>query len=439
MPVSTKELREKRHALAKQMHALVETAAQEARALTSDERTKFDALENDERAMKETIDVAEKLGPLEEERSAMRDDLHQRHDFDAKRRDRPSVADYRDAFRAWALGKKAPSELRKRAEKCGVDIFRDEFHFDEMTRRASTAATHAGSTATGADGVATEPLQALVETVKKTGGIREVANVIVTQTGGTLSFPVIDDTSAVAVIVGESTARETQSPVLGAKTIAAHTYSSNIVKASIEFVQDEGFNFGAWLGNALGLRIARGTNAHFTIGSGSGQPHGAITEAMKGVQPSSAVANISTTNLIALVHSVDPAWRMRPGTAFMMHDHTLKEAKSLVDSQGRPLWLPGLSAGEPDTLLGYPYVINNDMATNTSATSDIKIVAFGNWQSYYIRDVAGGGAIVRLDERFADVGQIGWLSHTRHGGRTIASSATTTLWPIMTLWTQIRT
>jgi HK97 family phage major capsid protein len=102
----------------------------------------------------------------------------------------------------------------------------------------------------------------------------------------------------------------------------------------------------------------------------------------------------------------------------MFHDSVLKEVKSLTDSQGRLLWVPGIAAGEPDTILGYPYTINQSMSTHSSVSTgstDGLIVAFGDFNTYVIRDVQDV-TLIRLNERYADQGAIGFFTLSRHGG-----------------------
>ena len=112
----------------------------------------------------------------------------------------------------------------------------------------------------------------------------------------------------------------------------------------------------------------------------------------------------------ALEHSVDPAYR---GNAkWMMSDSALMKTKLLVDSQGRPLWAASISTGAPDTLMGYPIIINNDMAVMAAGA---KSVLFGDSQKYIIRDVLGV-TLLRLEERYADFHQVAFLAFARMDG-----------------------
>jgi HK97 family phage major capsid protein len=92
-------------------------------------------------------------------------------------------------------------------------------------------------------------------------------------------------------------------------------------------------------------------------------------------------------NFVDLVHTIDPEYRKN--SRFMMSDSTLKSIKKIKilqysgDTVGVPLWQPGLAA-QSDSILGYPYVINQSMAAPGSSA---KKVLFGDFSKYIIRDV----------------------------------------------------
>ena len=75
-----------------------------------------------------------------------------------------------------------------------------------------------------------------------------------------------------------------------------------------------------------------------------------------------------------------------------------------------------MQAGVPDRLLGYKYVINQSMA-NAQAQS-AKIILFGDFSKYKIRDVAGI-RLVRLDELFAQTDQVGFVAFLRSDGQLL--------------------
>jgi HK97 family phage major capsid protein len=131
------------------------------------------------------------------------------------------------------------------------------------------------------------------------------------------------------------------------------------------------------------------------------------------VNAGSDIATVGYNDLVNLEHSVDPAYRY--GAKFMLNDATLKSIKQLKDTLGRPLFVPGLASLAPDTILGYPYQINQDVP---SLGSNSKFLLFGKMDKYIIRSVKEL-SILRLDERYAEFGQVAFLGFGRYDGNLI--------------------
>ena len=183
---------------------------------------------------------------------------------------------------------------------------------------------------------------------------------------------------------------------------------------SLQLLQDSAFDLNSFLVDKLGTRIARITNRHFTVGTGSGQPNGLVTASTTGQTGASGqTASIIYDDLVELEHSVDPAYRAK--AKFMFHDQTLKTLKKLKDGYGRPLWLPGIAVKEPDTINGYGYAVNQHMPT---MAADAKSVVFGDLKSYFIRRV-NNPIVMRLAERYADAGQVGFIVWQRFDGTLV--------------------
>jgi HK97 family phage major capsid protein len=93
----------------------------------------------------------------------------------------------------------------------------------------------------------------------------------------------------------------------------------------------------------------------------------------------------------------------------MFHDLTLSSIKRIIDKYGRPLWAPGIAAGEPDRINGYEYVINQSMPQ--IAASNVT-VAFGDLKKFVARRVKDL-SVMKLVERYAENGQVGFVSFAR--------------------------
>lgn len=115
----------------------------------------------------------------------------------------------------------------------------------------------------------------------------------------------------------------------------------------------------------------------------------------------------------------------------MMNDKSVGKVQALLDGNGRPVFVPAGSFGSivtgaaaknldlgggVDTLLGYPIVVNNDLP-DSAASGSAACVLFGDFQSgYIIRDVTASMAVLRLEERYADYGQTGFIGYIRGDG-----------------------
>ncbi|MER6431588.1 phage major capsid protein [Streptomyces sp900105245] len=272
----------------------------------------------------------------------------------------------------------------------------------------------AAGVATGAAGgyMVPAPFRAqLIETMKFYSSMRDVAEVITTDTGATLPWPTNDDTANVGAILGENTQVTEQDVTIGTNDVGAYMYTSKLVRVSLQLLNDSAFNLEQWLAGVLGRRIGRAQNAHFTTGTGTAQPEGVQTNSVVGKTGATGqTTSVTYDDLIDLIHSVDPAYRNSGRAGFMLNDATLGAARKLKDGQNRPLWEPSVQVGVPDGLLGYKYTVNQDMPV---MAANAKSILFGDFfAGYLIRDVTDV-QMLRLAERYADYLQVGFLAFAR--------------------------
>ncbi|MGS1116880.1 phage major capsid protein [Castellaniella sp. UC4442_H9] len=278
------------------------------------------------------------------------------------------------------------------------------------------------STTTDSEGGYTVPTtvaSTILDALKAYGGMRAVAEVIRTTTGEAMNFPTSDGTSEKGEIVGENTAATDADISFGVKNLPVYKYSSKVVTIPWELLQDSSSDIEGFVRNRLQVRLGRITNAHFTTGSGTGQPTGLITAASVGVTGAvSATAKITYDDLVDVEHSVDPAYRRN--ASWMMHDDMLRLIRKVKDLDGRPIFVPGYEQGNPggapDRLLNRQITINQDMAS--PAVSAISL-AFGDFSYYKIRDVLAVTLFRFTDSAYTKKGQVGFLAWMRSGGNLV--------------------
>ena len=387
------QLREKRAALVNEMNHIVTAAQTEGRSLNAEENQKFDAIENDVRALGDSVEKIERAEQMKKEIAAGREARAEQKEITK----REAFSKY---LRHGLAGLNA--EERSLVEQRGTD--------PQLTTPASA----------GGYLVPEDFSYALSVATKFTGEVERLAQVLNTQSGATLPYPKVDDTSVVGAILSEGSADVVSDMTFAALNLGAYTYSSKIVKVSYQLLQDAAFDLDAFLVDALGTRIARGQNAHFTTGDGSSKPTGLITAGSSALTTASATA-ITADEILTLIHSVDKSYRNSASFALMGADSTAAAIRKLGvgSSNDFPVFIPGMAAGEPDRVFGVPFYVNNDMAA-IAATNKPLVAA--DFSKYVVRN-AGGVQMLRLNERYADALLVGFIAYKRSDAGAINGSA----------------
>ncbi len=258
--------------------------------------------------------------------------------------------------------------------------------YAKIEKRAQTSSTNTA----GGYTVPTEMLNILVQAMAAWGPMYDggVVTELVTDGGGTLQIPTVDDTAVTAgasagqgVTLGDTGAKDV---TFGQKLLEAYSFDTQWIRVSRELADDSIFAMETVIGDLLGQRLGRLANQELTVGTGSGAPNGIVTASSLGKTAASATA-ITSDEIMDLLHSVDPAYRQSPKAAFMFNDSTLAAIRKLKDGQGNYLWQMGnVQAGQPGTLLGYRYYVNQAMDSIATAK---KAIVFGDFGKYFVRKV----------------------------------------------------
>jgi HK97 family phage major capsid protein len=406
MEVSTiKGLEEKRAGLIHQAKAIFDEVHKRDGKWGGEDSAKYDAIHADIESIAQSIERAKSLDALTREQAAREDELRE-----TAPKGELSAEERSLGFAAWCRGQKnASAKDRELATRAGYNLASDETTFCmPETRAMGVGAASAGDTT-----FSTRFVRELEVARLAFGNVRNEATVVRTSTGNPMRFPTANDTAQTGALLAENTQIALQDISISEVTLDAYKYSSKGVLVSVELLQDNEVDLESFIGRALGERLGRITNAQFTTGTGTAQPNGIVTASTAG--PTSATATtITYANLVDLQHSVDPEYQA--GAKWMFNFSTLALLKKLVDGDSRPLWQPamGASMGSENmaTILGKPYVINQQMA---NAASTLKAVLYGDFSKYLVREVKDI-TLLRLVERYADYHQVGFLAFMRTDG-----------------------
>lgn len=251
-----------------------------------------------------------------------------------------------------------------------------------------------------------------------------VARIYPTATGNPIPWPTTDYTGITGELKSENAAATDDNGndiVFGQKILNAYLYDSEIVKVSIELLQDSFFDMEGLIAELFGESLGRTVNDVLTVGNGTAKPNGIVTASAAGKVAASTSA-ITADEVIDMQHSVDPAYRASPRVRWMFHDTTLAALRKLKDGQGNYLWQMGdVKSAAPATLLGNPYSINQAMAELDGGVNS-RVMTFGDMSKYVVRRV-GGAQMIALRERYMEKLQVGFISFLRVDGELLNNAA----------------
>lgn len=420
--MTIKELKQQLGNLHDKMTAMQKKADDESRKMTAEETTAWDTMDADYNVLRADIirrEVSDKraaelegrvITPPVEARAPQPQTETLTTEEHQKR--------LKAAFTTWIRGgfEELSPEQRQLMAKRRASV-------DRAALPAEIRAAQSTTTTAGGYLIPQGFSELLEQFLKAFGGMRQNCRVFPTPDGRDIPWPTVDDTSNVGEIIAENSGHNTQDVTFGQVTLKAFKYSSKIVLVSVELLQDSFFDIDSLLAELLAVRIGRITNTHFTTGAspGTATPFGVAAQAGLGkLGLTGQSTSIISDDIYDLEHALDPAYRLN--AKWMFADSTLKVIKKLKDSTGRMLWQPalaGMANPVPDTIDGKPYIINQDVAAMASSA---KSVIFGDFDKYIIRD-ARDVSILRLVERYAELGQVGFLAFSRHDGRCLNTNA----------------
>jgi HK97 family phage major capsid protein len=299
----------------------------------------------------------------------------------------------------------------------------------EMTQEEATLIRNTMSTTTTTQGgytVQTDIARTFVDYLKDYGGMRRVADRIITAMGNPMSFPTTDGRAEVGELVAQNASAAALDASFGTVPLTTYKFGSKIIAVPIELLQDSQIDVTALVQKRMRDRIGRIQNQLFTsgLGDGSTQPFGLTTAASVGVTGATGTTTtITYDSLVGLIESVDYAYQAEGGFTWMTSQTLRGVIRKLKDTAGRPIFLPGYGAIDQelgDTLLGFTLQINNDMpfpAANALSLS------FGQHKKYLIRD-ALEVTLFRFDDSvYVSKGQVGFLAWARAGGNLLDAAA----------------
>ena len=272
--------------------------------------------------------------------------------------------------------------------------------------------------------------QAIGETLVAISPIRAIANVVKV---GTANYRKLVATGGTpSGWVGFEAARpETGTPTFTEIVPASGDLYANPA-ASQQMLDDAMFDVEKWLAQEIATEFARAEGVAFIKGTGSSQPLGFLSSpsatTLDGVRAMGTLQFIGTgaaaafpasnpqDKLIDLVQSLRQPYRQ--GAVFVMNSTTASVIRKFKTTDGAFIWSPGLVAGAPSSLLGYPVIEAEDMPDIAANSLSI---AFGNFKQGYT--IAERAATSILRDPYTHKPYVHFYATKRIGGQVTNSES----------------
>jgi HK97 family phage major capsid protein len=232
-------------------------------------------------------------------------------------------------------------------------------------------------------------------------------------TGAPMKYATVDDVTTFLTVVGEdSTVSEVDPATMTGAIISTDFMTTSAVLVTFAQLQDSAFSVDEFIGQIFARRYYAGLSKMVTNGNSSNI--GSLkTSAYVGHTTASATA-ISWSDVAATFSALDIAYS--PTAIWSMNQTTRGALLATVDSLGRPLYIPAATSASFDTLLGKRVSINPFL---DNPTAGLFPILYGAMENYLLINVNPGLSILRLNERYADKGCVGYIGYTRNGGTLV--------------------
>jgi HK97 family phage major capsid protein len=195
-----------------------------------------------------------------------------------------------------------------------------------------------------------------------------------------------------------------------------------LVRISRQDLEDSAFQLESEITSEIVEQFEVLEGTEFVAGNGVGKAEGFLTNAVV----AAAFVETAGSNVIAADDMVGLQYALKEGYArnatWVMKRTTVKTVRILKEATTNAyIWQPGLQLGQPASLLGNPVVECVDMP---SGLVDAQLeVAFGDFRRGYLIGDRIGIEIQRLNEKYAEYGQVGFLARKRFNGQVVLPEA----------------
>ena len=218
------------------------------------------------------------------------------------------------------------------------------------------------------------------------------------------------------------TRSETTGLTYGLEDVPTHEASA-LVDVSEQMLEDSEFNLEQELQLEFTEQFGVTEGTAFVNGTATGQPEGFMTNGDIGENNSGSAADISDSSgqangLIDLMHAIFAVYAAN--ATWLLNRKTLGSVRKLKDGNNNYIWQPGIVTGQPNTILGVPYMEATDMADEAANAFPM---AFGDFRKGYTIVDRVVLSVLRDPFTQATSGNVRFVARKRVGGQVVLPEA----------------
>lgn len=391
-----KEKQEQRDEVAAKVSKMTDVYADGQKVMTDEDMVAFDSYQSDIERLDKEIETLRRV-EIAKSLSSRRTNALVQHAEPVVRASQAACSDEDLAVRAWALSQGqgaggVTQQMITASQRAGFNLTdKNLYLFDQS---ALGTATEGGNALSG------NQFQQVVETLKSTGNILGVADVLVTPGDGPMTYSPVDDTANDIAIDNPQETDEVDNVSIsfGQVTLNAYGYHTGVFPISRQLIRTATWDVLGFMRSAITARFGRGINRLCTTADGSNKPLG-LVHALDVTVAGGHSAEITLQNLQDLIDSVDPAYH--PNASLMMTRRTYSYLnRTLVTgTTGYPLFRRDFATNGPVTFDGFPIVINPYLDDFDHGAGSIPLI-FGDFKKAFVIRLVGNLSIQTSTEQY---------------------------------------
>ncbi len=313
-----------------------------------------------------------------------------------------------DALKEEMLGiKRDPTAEERKFEAEYAVAFKDMLHTG-MPQKA----LRRGSAGSGSFLVPDTFEKKIVKALTDKSLLRKLGTVM--KTNATMKIPTVV-AEGQATWVPENEPVQFSDTVYGEIVLGAYKLAHKVI-VSDEMLEDAEFDVEDYIRQLFVESVSAAEELALFIGDGNGKPTGLLHQTSVG-WVSEKAGDITYDDILNLIHSVKSPYRKN--AVLVMSEDAITKLLSIIHYHGNSPWDVSLKDGTSKTLFGYPVYTTNYLDRVLPGT---KPVLFGDFSYFWIGE-RGKRSVKRLVERYADTGQVAYITSERIDAKLVLPEA----------------